>query len=749
MSFQKNVIALDGDQEVAANHHTGSMLLVAGAGSGKTATIVERSARLIERGMPARQMLMLTFSRKACREMYARLADRLDIYETGGVMPTIETYHSFGYKLLRKKPELCGRFDGATLMDEPDSKKIFREAMIANDVSPKSEDVNEKLWRSIYEHTRNDGLDANDSKHISAIVELLDKHGLERGWHNAAVRVFSLYEKLKAEGNLVDYGDLQVLPVQALRKHPDWARQLGNYLLDIVVDESQDTNTVQYELVRLIGMNNPNRQVVMVGDDDQTIYGWRGARADNLRHFIHQFSPTLVRLERNYRSPSSIVEPAARLIANNQNRVPKRPYSALDMDGRPIDYIQYAHGDSMSEQIAKSIRFAIDKGLPPKQIAILYRTNRMAKVLEPALIAHNIPYRIQQGFDLFERKEVQMLFACVRLAVNKRDYPAFKKLATLVKGFGEKRVNGVIDAFKSDVNCPSLFEKAADIVGVTSQAGQAIEQMGARIKQLMLLEPYKMGGVGVWALDTEGGDFGPWLKTLARATDNPLKNLNARVDSLLQIDKALRSKMAAVDMENMSVEDQWAMVIEMCLATPDEEDDSDTVVLSTVHKMKGLEFAYVHVAGFSDGLMPSLRDIDRDNDEGAEGIEEERRLAYVAITRAKRKAVLHHADRVFFGYETVHLTPSRFAAEAGLIMRQPYHRDMEEGQQALTKAPIDMETQLRKIGWKDDDFDVFKQRQHSGSFMEVLSASPSRDALDQSEQEGLEAEDKQMSYQLI
>jgi DNA helicase-2/ATP-dependent DNA helicase PcrA len=731
-------VVLDDIQNQAANHHQGSMLLVAGAGSGKTATIVERAARLIEAGVDPQRMLMLTFSRKACREMYARLSERLTVHNVPpSVLPVIETYHSFGYKLLKKHPQACGRADIPSLMDEADAKKLFREAVKQFEIAGPAS--NDKLLRTVYEHTRNEGYDSTDSRHAQGIQELLEKHGLKSFVHQDVIRVFQHYEHAKREANVVDYSDLQVLPLVGLRQEPQWLSSLGRYFQDIVIDEAQDTNTSQYQLVSMIGRASPEPQVTMVGDDDQTIYGWRGARADNLLRFMRDFNPITVKLERNYRSPEAIVAPSTALIRNNKERVDKNPYSALQQNAQPVAYYGHPSGDLMADRIAQWLKRSIDQGMRPRDLAVLFRTNRMARVLEPALIARGVPYRIQQGFDLFSRQEVQMLMSCIRLASNPRDFMAFNKLSGMVKGFGDKRVQQIIQEYRCDPNCSNLFDKAAEVLGTKSAVSKSVADLGCRVLQLQNSDPLT-DGLGSWALSPQGGDFGPWLKTLAKGSNNPAKNFESRLESLLQVDKAIKARMALVDMSHMTPMERWGAVMEIGLATPDEEEGhSDAVTLSTVHKMKGLEFSFVHIAGFSDGMMPTLRDSNFEADEGAQDVEEERRLAYVAMTRAKHKLVLHHANRVFMGYETIELTPSRFASEAGISLQMhelPTRLDID-----LTRTIQPLSKALDDMGWTSADFDVYQNRNEDRLDIDGVTRDADEDGLgfrkDRVEHQGL------------
>lgn len=659
---------------------------------------------------------MLTFSRKACREMYARLAARLDVFTTQRPMPTIETYHSFGFKLVKKHPELCRRQSNPSLLDESDQKKLFREC-IKELENVDHEKINEKNWFSVYDHSRNEGYDARDSRHSDRLLQLFTKHGVIEIHHQPMLQCFSTYERKKEEGNLVDYGDLQVLPVQALKANLDWAKKLGHYFTDIVIDESQDTNSVQYNLVDLIGSMMPKQQLTMIGDDDQTIYGWRGAKAINLQRFLQQYSPSIIKLEKNYRSPSTIVDPATKLIRNNEKRIEKNPYSASPKkDAKPVAFYGHPNGDVMADRLATWIKKTIDSGVRPNHIAILFRTNRMAKVLEPALIAKSVPYRIQQGFDLFSRQEVQMVMAAIRLATNPRDYMAFKKISTLIKGFGEKRQDQVIQAFKSDYQSNCLFEKANEILGLKTQVGQSVATMALRIAGLREMDPFDLQP-GRWALDVEGGDFGPWLKQLAQqSTSNKQANLDARIEAILSLDKAISSRLKQVDLSKISQADMWGLIMEMALSTPDEEDDnSDSVILSTIHKSKGLEYPIVHIVGFSEGLIPSIRDNDsnfdtKNLDEIALNLEEERRLAYVGATRAKTELVLHHADRIFFGHETCEFNPSRFATEAGIPLKN--YTNMNQSEQALsTKNSIAISSILKDLGWSQEDCDINRIRQ--------------------------------------
>lgn len=658
----------DPDQRSAIESPAPAILLAAGAGSGKTATLIERAARQLEAGMDPDRLLMLTFSRKACNEMGERLDERLkEVYVD---LPNISTYHAYGYQIVRTNPEACGRRPSPSLMDEPDQKRLFREAVVEfGDGDSKTL----SSWSAWYESVRNIGLDPTEDRHGERIRALIYAQSLKQaqpGEITQAMNAFRAYDKAKVRHNTLDYHDVLNLPVQAFRRDPDvWKREAERYD-EIIVDEAQDTNDIQYKLIQMLGSRGQAR-ILMVGDDDQAIYGWRGARPQNLQQFQRDFQAQVITLNNNYRSTPDIVKPAARMIENNQERMPKTPVSARYSHNTPPALQHYRKSDRMAAQIAQQVRETIDSGQSPREIAILYRTNRMMRVLEPALVAKGIPYHVAQGVDLQRRTETQAVFAAVRLAINPNDYPALKKIATHIPGLGPKRLEQIVEARDAIMletgESPGLLEMGRRIFTGAMQYNM-LDWM-ERLEE-MLYEPPCEVGPGRWARDVKGGNFHPWLERLAEQSPRPAENLKARLQTLTDIDEAITRRGVVFEQEGMTLRQQWESVMEMALSTPDEEMSADVVTLSTIHKAKGLEWADVHIAGFSEELMPMAPRVvqsDPENeDEGADGIEEERRLAYVAMTRARDRLFLHHAERVDFGYETLETRVSRFAAESGV-----------------------------------------------------------------------------------
>jgi len=464
----------------------------------------------------------------------------------------------------------------------------------------------------------------------------------------------------------MDFNDLQVLPVHGLRDEQTWLRDVAGKMDEIIVDEAQDTNLVQYRLIYLLGKAAPG-SVVMVGDDDQTIYGWRGAAPDNLQRFKRDFQPAEVHLSNNYRSTPEIVAHANRLIVNNKDRLEKEANATAAAGGHKPCLSLYRTGSAMADRVADQIQQAIADGTPPGAIAVLYRTNRLAKLVEPELLARGVPYQVQKGTELNKRQEVQMLFAAIRLAINPDDAPALTKMMTLVKGFGEKKVETLLadNREKAGTDSYSLLDRTFQHTPTTTVTDALLEFHDA-ITALKEDGPEKTN-LFRWAMDFES--FREWMKKLSKTASNPGANMDSRVENIAMFARAIEARIDADGgVIGDTMEDKWQTIMELTLSTPDEETSTrNKVTLSTVHKSKGLEWDHVHVFGFSDGLMPAVTDVAGDDDEeGAEGLPEERRLAYVAMTRAAKELHLHHAYKITLPGQDRQFILSRFAKEAGI-----------------------------------------------------------------------------------
>ncbi|WP_028491673.1 ATP-dependent helicase [Thioalkalivibrio sp. ALE19] len=670
-------ITLDPEQEQAAALTQGPSLVLAGAGAGKTATLTERMARMIEGGVASENVLMLTFSRKAAREMYARLRDRLDISDRKQ-MPSIENFHSFGWKLLQANPKRCQRRSGVSLMDDADRKKTLRRLHKELADDDFKEEIPVRKLMTIHDVLANDGIilgdryaSSDDQERKQHIIHLLLNQGVKRAHWARLNDILRRYEEEKRENNLVDFGDLIVLPGAGLRREPEWAAKLEERFQHIAVDEAQDTNKAQYDMLRLFSSHN---NVMMVGDDDQCIYEWRGANPGNLKAFLDETNAAIVRLERNYRSSPSIVSAAAAHIAHNNNRITKSPFANERPDGDAPDGQAHVDGVAMANAIAADIRADLDRGINPKRIAVLYRVNKISRLLEPALISQGIPYRIAQGIDVFQTPEAQMLMAGVRLMLNPQDAMALERLAGLVKGLGEKSVNELV--VQSQMDDTGLLESREN-AQLNKRARAAADHLAHILEGLKVWPPLF---IAQWALDEDMGGFQSFLKELSAKAEKPQAVYERRLGTLLSIEEAIQSRFGTTEQTRVDAEysrdEQWRIIQEMALAAPDEESDEDKVTLATVFRVKGLEYHTVHVAGLSEGLMPMQRASVRpgvfgeEDEEEAQNMEEERRLSYVAATRARERLVAHHARSIHWGYEEQDYEPSSFATEMGIEWRE-------------------------------------------------------------------------------
>lgn len=641
----------DIDQLKIIDHQDGHALVLAGAGSGKTACVTNRVATRIIAGLEPSRMLLLTFTNKACSEMRERLAQILECHNTA--MPTISTFHAFGHRLVRKYPLEHNRKANPSLMgvDEPELmlKKIFMSAGIPKHSYPDA--------FAAFNKVRNDGLNPHLDSEAKQIMQLFEHtNSFTYGECDRLTDCVRKYEELKQSMNLMDFDDLLNLPIHALQAHPELRGRINAYLKDITVDEAQDNNKAQYKLLCLLA----GETVVMVGDDDQSIHRWRGAHPDGLEQFKKEFRPAVYLLERNYRSLASIVDSATRLIRNNSDRLEKNPYPTRQQESTPIPFVMHRHSDVMAEQITQDIDRRIKHGTHPSQIAILYRTNAMSKVLEGAMLRRGIPYRVKKGHDIMSYAEIKMLMAAARLAVNPHDQMAFERLCVLTSGLGPKTVDKIAQAS----NEAGIF---AGIDAAADRHKEHLQTMETSLKSLYRQGPRKLLS---WAVGP--GGFKKWLRKEAeRAVKTKKKSLCG--ENLKQaINEGLRNRanrlkiiQDTIDLRLNELEDTvehdelWAHALDMLIQPPDEDLESGSVTLSTVHGAKGLQWDTVHVAGFSEGLMPF------EKDGVVQNMTEERCLAYVAMTRAENNLFLHHSQELDMkmGQGIKHLSQSRFVGE--------------------------------------------------------------------------------------
>jgi len=689
----------DKQQLQVINHQQGHGLILAGAGSGKTASIVERAVKMIESGGNPNEIVIVTFTNKAAREARQRIYMRLkEIYDGESPQPSVTTFHAFGQRIIHKNTEACGRTGIPSLLEADDQDSLFNKSL-----RKYITDFDCKLGSQFYEKIRNIGLSAGYDADLPKITSLLKDYSSEVDrpvrWESF-LQSFIDYETEKQNINALDYHDLLILPIQALKKDPALLKKFQKHVKDLTVDEAQDTNLAQYELIKLLVPPETTTQtVIMIGDEDQSIHRWRGANPENLRLFNEAYRPTLHRLENNYRSLPEIVNRAESVIQNNLDRFDKKGISVRKSLEEPVSYKVSAEASEMGDKIAESIKASINSGVEPNEIAILYRTNRMATLLEPALIARSIPYQIYNGQDLLGRSEAKILLAAIRLAINPYDRLAFNKLSEIIPRVGKKVLELIEEGMGN--NKSSVFDEVmklsapqqANIVPMLTSiyklrqegpkalgqwaAGQPdmqawiIKKSEATLKTKKLHKPKAFD---VWKQYNRNQPISPEERQILAETgvikscENHQKRLNETIgntiDRMKLVWKTINDRCAQLS-PDASLEDQWFEANAVIAAPPDEEKKRPSVHLMSIHASKGLEFKEVHLAGFSNGLLP----LNIDTNPGNEHLEDERRLAYVGITRAKDKLHVHHAEHINLmdgkGYRYV--KPSIFSEEAGFV----------------------------------------------------------------------------------
>lgn len=660
-------------QEKIAEHKDGPLIVLAGAGSGKTATLAARTGRLIDKGVSPRNMLLLTFSRKAATEIKKRLSAQFGL---DGEDVRVDTFHGMGYRFMQDYKDLFGLTPDQNwaILNENDQRRLLNELAkeIAEDANLEFKELRKELKEgvSLWSLMKQDcGCPGNVS---DALIELDKMRSAKNGTTPNAEQVtlrerivaqsLVKYEEEKRANGYLDFDDLLLLPTRALVKHPEIAEGLSFNHTHIMVDESQDTNLVQYLMMRQIGQHHKN--VVMVGDDDQSIYRWRGAKVANLRRFIKDFEAPVARLEQNFRSHAHIVNSASNLIKHNQKRLPKSPFSATESGEKPN--VEVSDTDrSMALNMVDRVKAMHAQGIPLNDIAILYRTNRMTTVLEPAFKQAGIPYSVVGGMSFYERAEIQAVCACARIVWKHDDWQALKSLQPYIDGLGKKGMADTIERLKNDDMNILAF--------MLHEAPQQYGKGGIRLQEFIqgvfnnsIIDSADMDQAQI------AGRLIQWMK------DGPMKILDREKDDVLRVRRSANLDQLVHEIQQARPADFFEYMMEAPLSDYlASQEGTDRVTLSTVHRSKGLEWPHVMIAGFSEGLMPfepgrlqgrtPTKQAAQDEDDDGGRPEEERCLAYVAATRAMDSLHLYHANRYHFpGSEPVCLDLSPYAQEMEL-----------------------------------------------------------------------------------
>ena len=630
---------LNDQQQQAVEYVTGACLVLAGAGSGKTRIIINKIAHLIAHcGYSPKQIAAVTFTNKAAREMRERVAHSIGKENSKGL--TISTFHTLGFEILKREYKLLGFKSGMTLFDEHDQLALLKHLLPENVAEDK--DLLKVLISTI-SNWKNDLLSPE-----MVLTRVRDER--ERVFSH----FYQLYQNQLKAYNALDFDDLIMLPVLLFRQFPEAKARWQQKVRYLLVDEYQDTNTSQYELIKLLVGNEANFTVV--GDDDQSIYSWRGAKPENMQRLREDFDLKVIKLEQNYRSSQRILHCANILIDNNDHIFQKRLFSNLG-EGEKLNVIEAKNEEHEAERIVgELIAHRFSNKTKYKDYAILYRGNHQSRLLEKLLMQNRIPYKISGGTSFFARAEIKDMMAYLRLVVNQDDDAAFLRIVNT-----PKREIGAVTLEKlgllANEKQVSLFEAIFDF----------------ELIQRLTPKPYQ-------ALQ----DFARWIVEIADQAERSdpieaVKDLLAKIQYEAYLyETATSPKAAEMQSRNVQTLFEWVqgmlegdeieepmtlvqvvnrLTLRDMLERGEDDDEADQVQLMTLHASKGLEFPHVFLVGMEEGILPHQTSLDEDN------VEEERRLAYVGITRAQQTLTFSLCkERRQYG-EIIKPEPSRFLLE--------------------------------------------------------------------------------------
>lgn len=634
--------SLNPRQQEAVNYIDGPLLVLAGAGSGKTSVITRKIAYLIEKcGIKGNHIAAVTFTNKAAREMKERVSQLVSGPAARGLI--VSTFHNLGLNILRKEHQVLGYKSGFSIFDQMDAQALIRDLMIqdygdGDDSSDQSDNIQHQI-----SNWKNDMVAPEQAlARADGPVQML------------CAQVFVRYQRALKAYNAMDFDDLILLPVVIFQQFPEvlakWQKRV-HYLL---VDEYQDTNISQYLLVQLLVGNRG--KLTVVGDDDQSIYAWRGARPENLAQLQEDYPALkLVKLEQNYRSTARILKAANHVIDHNPHVFEKALWSELGF-GDPIRVIRCRNEEVECERVATEILDRrVRNGHRFADFAVLYRGNHQSRLLELKLQTHQIPYHISGGTSFFSRQEIKDVMAYLRLLINRDDDNAFLRIINVPRRkIGASTLEG-LGSYATQRGI-SMFD-ACDEIGIEQSLPEAsVKRLRQFTSWLGRVNHRCEAGDGMAAVRemVSDIDYEAWLhqnSSSSAVAERRMANVFILLDSLQStIDKA--------DDDEADIQAAVAkLVLRDLLDRQQEEDDSDKVQLMTLHASKGLEFPHVYIIGMEEELLPHRNSIEDDN------IEEERRLFYVGITRAQRTLALTFCgQRKQYG-EMLDCAPSRFLDE--------------------------------------------------------------------------------------
>ena len=592
----------------------GAVMVIAGAGSGKTRVLTNRIAYLIaEKNVLESNILAITFTNKAAKEMKERIYSLVG--ETSKYI-WINTFHSMCVRILRQHIDLLGYNKNFTILDISEQKTIIKNIVKELSLSEDSYQPNNIL--KIISNSKNSMISVNEMKAQARF-----------GFMKNVAEIYEYYQKYLKKNSVLDFDDLMLKTIVLFEKHPEVLAIYQNKFEYIHVDEYQDTNVIQYKLIKML--SEVHKNICIVGDDDQSIYSWRGACSDNIINFEKDYEDVeVIFLDQNYRSNSTILDAANAVIKNNTDRKDKALWSENKGGDKIIVYAATNDKDE-TDDIAKKILDLKAQGVDYKDIAILYRANYLSRSMENSCMAFGIPYKLIGSLKFLQRQEIRDLLAYMNVIVNKNDEFSLRRIINVPKrGIGASSM-AKIDNYAEQYGL-SLFEalKNIDMIGVSKKITTNIHLLTQLIEKYSQTEQYSIEDLIVGIYKDSG--YESMLKESADAyAESRIENISELVSSAKQFSSM-----------NDNLID---FISEMSLTSDaDDENEDDSVVLSTVHAAKGLEYRVVFIMGLEENLFPSIRDAESSEDERNK-MEEERRLAYVAITRAKEKLFMSYANR--------------------------------------------------------------------------------------------------------
>lgn len=592
----------------------GAVMVIAGAGSGKTRVLTNRIAYLIaEKNVLESNILAITFTNKAAKEMKERIYSLVG--ETSKYI-WINTFHSMCVRILRQHIDLLGYNKNFTILDTSEQKKIIKNIVKELNLSEDSYQPNNIL--KIISNSKNSMISVNEMKAQARF-----------GFMKNVAEIYEYYQKYLKKNSVLDFDDLMLKTIVLFEKHPEVLAIYQNKFEYIHVDEYQDTNVIQYKLIKML--SEVHKNICVVGDDDQSIYSWRGACSDNIINFEKDYEDVeVIFLDQNYRSNSTILDAANAVIKNNTDRKDKALWSE-NKGGDKITVYSAANDKDETDDIAKKILDLKAQGIDYKDIAILYRANYLSRSMENSCMAFGIPYKLIGSLKFLQRQEIRDLLAYMNVIVNRNDEFSLRRIINVPKrGIGASSM-AKIDNYAEQYGL-SLFEalKNIDMIGVSKKIITNIHLLTQLIEKYSQTEQYLIEDLIVGIYKDSG--YESMLKESADTyAESRIENISELVSSAKQFSSM-----------NDNLID---FISEMSLTSDaDDENEDDSVVLSTVHAAKGLEYRVIFIMGLEENLFPSIRDAESSEDERNK-MEEERRLAYVAITRAKEKLFMSYANR--------------------------------------------------------------------------------------------------------